>query len=255
MSELSRLPLAQLEFLLGEVTGGRAKCPLSAARLLALGLDAPSADTLLGALGELDSRASAAVLRAVIDERRSHRCPELQLVWTGPEPTVSGARDTAVVVRELFDSARRSVLVAGFRFDHGEDILRPLHRAMAERGVEARFFLNLGHEEEKELGAEACARAEVRRFLDRNWPFGEPRPRFFYDPRTAVPKKHISLHAKCVVVDERLSLVSSANFTDYGQDKNVEVGVRIDDRAFARLLVRQWNGGVSAGVFLPAVVE
>src|SRR5262245_4318154 len=37
----------------------------------------------------------------------------IDLVWTGPEAGGTASRDTGVVVRELFQSARHSVLVAG----------------------------------------------------------------------------------------------------------------------------------------------
>jgi len=36
-----------------------------------------------------------------------------------------------------------------------------------------------------------------------------------------------SLHAKCVVVDNEYVFVSSANFTEAGQERNIEVGLNI----------------------------
>jgi len=54
-----------------------------------------------------------------------------------------------------------------------------------------------------------------------------------------------SLHAKCVVVDARITLIGSANFTDRGQTRNIEVGVLIDDAAFARQVALQWQGLVN----------
>lgn len=60
-----------------------------------------------------------------------------------------------------------------------------------------------------------------------------------------MPEEHVfaSLHAKCVVVDERWVLVTSANFTDRGQTRNVEVGVLLDDAGFAGVLEAQFVGG------------
>jgi phosphatidylserine/phosphatidylglycerophosphate/cardiolipin synthase-like enzyme len=63
-----------------------------------------------------------------------------------------------------------------------------------------------------------------------------------------VKKATASLHAKCVVIDHRLALVTSANFTDRGQNRNIEAGVTIEDEAFARALERQWANLVEAGV-------
>ena len=58
------------------------------------------------------------------------------------------------------------------------------------------------------------------------------------------------MHAKCVVVDETRALVGSANFTDRGQQRNVEVGVLVDDPIFARKLQQQWNGLAASGLLV-----
>jgi hypothetical protein len=58
-----------------------------------------------------------------------------------------------------------------------------------------------------------------RHFLIANWPFGAPIPRLYYDPRTVEPTSTASLHAKCIVVDDRRALVTSANFTSRGQER------------------------------------
>jgi phosphatidylserine/phosphatidylglycerophosphate/cardiolipin synthase-like enzyme len=55
----------------------------------------------------------------------------------------------------------------------------------------------------------------------------------FYDPRsvTLEPGKAAALHAKCVVIDEFDLFVSSANFTEAAQQRNIEVGLRLRDKA------------------------
>ena len=60
------------------------------------------------------------------------------------------------------------------------------------------------------------------------------------------PPPYSILHAKCVVVVARWSLVTSANFTDRAQTRNIELGVLIEDQAFARTVVTQWRALVSA---------
>src|SRR2546422_7968868 len=76
-----------------------------------------------GIVGELEERRRsvgdpvlAEVLRAVAAERRAATLRadrRLELVWTGPEGQGAGTRDTAIVVRELFQQAERDVLVSG----------------------------------------------------------------------------------------------------------------------------------------------
>ena len=89
-------------------------------------------------------------------------------------------------------------------------------------------------------GSGGPRRSAVDRFYGENWPFGDPRPAVYYDPRTVEPGSVASLHAKCVVVDGRWSLVSSANFTDRGLHRNLEAGVLIEDPTFASRLAEQW---------------
>ena len=87
----------------------------------------------------------------------------------------------------------------------------------------------------------------VARFFAENWPFDGPRPEVYYDPRTIAPDALASLHAKCLVVDNRWSLVSSANFTDRGLPRNLEAGGLIDDPTFASRLSEQWLGLIQSG--------
>ena len=80
------------------------------------------------------------------------------------------------------------------------------------------------------------------------WTFGAPKPDVYYDPRTAMKgPPWASLHAKCVVVDDARALITSANFTDRGQTRNIEAGVLIEDKAFAEELAGQWRQLVSEG--------
>ena len=141
------------------------------------------------------------------------------------------------------------MVIGGFRFDAGADLFEPLHRAMKERSVTTSIFLDIEGNASSAAGGPAHARKRIDDFIDKNWPFGEPLPDVYYDPRTAVPgPPWVSLHAKCVVVDERWALVTSANFTDRAQTRNIELGVLIEDRTFARAIVAQWRALVSASL-------
>jgi phosphatidylserine/phosphatidylglycerophosphate/cardiolipin synthase-like enzyme len=235
---LSGIALPQLEQLLHLLVAGDLAAPLTQTAVQARGLGAHWPG--LAWLGGLDRAGLEAVLRTAITERTTRPAPRLELVWTGPEAKVSHARDTAVVVRELFGRAQRSVLVAGFSFTGGRDIFAPLHLAMRDRSVSASLFFHI----DDVLGdtAEKTARAGAQSFLEDNWPFGTPVPSLYYDPRTVAQGSKINLHAKCIVVDERWALVGSANFTHNAHARNIEVGVLIEDPAFATALAFQWRG-------------
>ena len=48
------------------------------------------------------------------------------------------------------------------------------------------------------------------------------------------PSARSSLHAKCVVADGRIALVTSANFTEAAQSSNIEAAVLITYEPFVR---------------------
>jgi phosphatidylserine/phosphatidylglycerophosphate/cardiolipin synthase-like enzyme len=243
---LSSVPRATLEQLSGAIERGRIECPLREIELLDEGLG-PHAPALLDALATLDAPGALAVLRAVLAERTYRPPPRLDLVWSGPDARGTTSRDTSLVVRALFEGAEREVIVGGYSFDKPE-ILAPLHRAMVGRGVRATLFMDIGSTAKSAAQADEHAIAVIDRFFFRVWTFGAPRPAVFWDPRTARPgPPWQSLHAKCIVVDESRALVTSANFTDRGQERNIEVGVLIDDRAFASELAAQWRALITAG--------
>jgi phosphatidylserine/phosphatidylglycerophosphate/cardiolipin synthase-like enzyme len=74
--------------------------------------------------------------------------------------------------------------------------------------------------------ADGLVRRFAQDFVTRHWPW-EPKPEVYYDPRSLeTPGAHrSSLHAKCVVVDHRAALITSANFTEAAQERNIECGV------------------------------
>jgi phosphatidylserine/phosphatidylglycerophosphate/cardiolipin synthase-like enzyme len=241
---LSAIPLPVLEELLSSVERGRLECPFAESDLADCGFRGPASDVTNFFAGA-DTVTVLTTLRAVIAERIHRPPPHLDLVWTGPETRASVARSTALVVERLFESARRCVIVGGYTFDRPE-ILAPLHRAMAERNVEAWIFVDIDGDTPDPSQADAFAGAFIDAWFRRVWTFGLPKPDIFYDPRTAISghtpgHEWATLHAKCIVVDDERSFITSANFTDRGQSRNIEAGVLIEDRAFSEELAGHWR--------------
>jgi phosphatidylserine/phosphatidylglycerophosphate/cardiolipin synthase-like enzyme len=212
-----------------------------------------------GALEELEERRRkvgdsvlAGVLRGVAAERRAATLEadrRLELVWTGPERAGAGTRDTAVVVRELFQQAERDVLVSGYAVFGGRAIFTPLTERKRERpSLRVRLFLNI-QRREHDIRPEHEIVAEFgRRFLENDWPQAQP-PEVYYDPRGlgSQPEQRGVLHAKCVVVDDRRALVTSANLTEAAQSRNIEAGVLLEDPGFSTGLRLQFDTLVEAG--------
>lgn len=244
---LLALSSAELHTLCSALEAGRLTTLDSVAALQALGFG-ERAGPVATAFAGFTATQARIVVELIIAERERQPVSRLELVWTGPEPDPAESRKTAIVVRRLLGEARRTVLIAGYRFDHGAEILEPLHQAMATRNVQTSVFLDLDGKAPSDAAIDAFAAQRIDRFLAENWPFGPPHPDVYYDPRTVSPTIYASLHAKCIVVDETRALITSANFTDRGQTRNVEVGVSIEDAAFARRLAGHWMGLVAEGL-------
>lgn len=95
----------------------------------------------------------------------------------------------------------------------------------------------------------------MSRFLSSNWPFGAPYPEIYYDPRTVESGSTVNLHAKCVVVDESVTLIGSANFTQNAHRNNIEVGVLIEDAALAQQLVGHWNALIGEKLIVKSLIS
>ena len=92
----------------------------------------------------------------------------------------------------------------------------------------------------------------VRRFADRfrtkHWPKDHRLPEIFFDPRSLEidATKKACLHAKCVVTDLKQVFVSSANFTEAAQERNLEVGLLVRSSHLATRLADHFESLVSS---------
>ncbi len=244
---LWRVPLPALEQLLATVESGRVGPPFSESELIDAGFRGIAAD-IMTAVDGIERGGVLATVRAAIAERVHRQPPKLDLVWTGPETKSSISRSTALVVETLFREARETVIVCGYAFD-SPDILEPLFAAMRDRRIDATFFVDIPHAKGEIAEGDALATKIIDGFFRDVWTFGTPKPNVFYDPRTAVRgPPWSSLHAKCVIVDDERTLVTSANFTNRAQTRNIEAGVLIEDRAFSSELAAQWRQLVAEGL-------
>lgn len=207
------------------------------------------------ALSGLDARAMSPTQIAIaLDLADDSQASSLTttLVWSGPEVGGMTSRDTSVVVRELFEHAERSVLVAGFAVYQGRSVFETLAARHDERPeLSVRMFLNVERRRTDTTSAAQLLKEFAKRFLDQQWPGARP-PEVYYDPRSLelheTGVKRAALHAKCVVVDGRVAYVGSANFTEAAQERNIEAGALVEDEVFARGLVAHFEALVTAGV-------
>ena len=165
----------------------------------------------------------------------------VDLVTTAPDSGTTAMRDTSVVVRDLFHNAKDSVVVIGYSIRQGQQVFQALANRMMELpSLQVRMYLDI----QRDAGDTSAPSEVVARFLERfqrtQWPTGKRLPEIFYDPRSLAtePQHRAALHAKCVIIDARDVFVSSANFTEAGQARNIEVGLTLQSPVLANRLLR-----------------
>jgi phosphatidylserine/phosphatidylglycerophosphate/cardiolipin synthase-like enzyme len=222
----------------------------------------PVSAEIIDSLEELTQRGFSedqiAVAIELVGQDRQRR-PRLEdavnLVTSGPDAPGLTNRDTRVVVRELFANAKSSVLVAGYAVHQGQSVFQALADRMATLPIlKVLFVLDI----QRGPGDTSLSSLLVRRFADRfrtkQWPNDRPLPQVFYDPRSLEIKarEKSAMHAKCIAVDGRHLFISSANFTEAAQNRNVEVGILIRSSHLADSLARHFDTLVAQGLLVPA---
>ncbi len=240
---LERANAADLEALATSIAEGRIAAPFTAGAVQLAGFHR-SAATFLAGLGAAGPEAIAWMLRRLAAERRradDRLARAAQLVWTGPSDGAQNLRDTKVVLDALFGQAERHVLISTLVLWDGRAVFAKLaERLRARPDITVELFVNV----EGETGTEE---GDVERFVEsfRRWHWFDdlPWPAIYYDPDSRKPRgaESMVLHAKCVVVDERLAFVTSANFTDAAQTRNIEAGVLLDHPRLAEALAGRFR--------------
>src|SRR6478736_1029403 len=246
---LGRSALAGLAEALGT---GRLGAPL-ARTSLAPHVPEEHLDAISAALAEMEAdgmapRHIARTVQLLVEERDAGQrmADRVQLVWSPPDLDTVDARDTSVVVQELFRQARRSVLICTFALDQkkkAEALFGELAARMdADGTLVVRVFANIHRKYLDETPSAQLIRDFTTLVRDHIWP-GQRLPEVFYDPRSLETdaQRRAVLHAKAVGIDGRWTLLTSANFTEAAQERNIEAGVVIDDTRLAERVERQFD--------------
>ncbi|MEI6380673.1 MAG: DISARM system phospholipase D-like protein DrmC [Cyanobacteriota bacterium ELA615] len=186
---------------------------------------------------------------------------KFDIVWTGQTipssvSLLEVSRDTSIVVRELFASAKKSVLISSYALDKG-DKARDLFKVLADKmdsdsKLVVRMFLNVNRKYGNKTSSSILLREFAETFRKEIWP-GNRLPQVFHDPRSLSIKQETRacLHAKCVVVDDEKLFVTSANFTEAAHERNIEAGVLIADSWAATAMQNQFLNLVTNNILLP----
>jgi phosphatidylserine/phosphatidylglycerophosphate/cardiolipin synthase-like enzyme len=152
-----------------------------------------------------------------------------------------------VIVREMFESARRSVLIVGYAFYGSDQIFQPLaDRMVSNPRLTVRIIVN-GHPK-RNRSAEQTVRKFGEDFWRTNWPF-DPRPEIYYFPGSLEDQGSglASVHAKLIVVDMTRVYLGSANFTTAAFHRNLEAGIRLSSPEMGQRLTEYFDQMISSG--------
>jgi phosphatidylserine/phosphatidylglycerophosphate/cardiolipin synthase-like enzyme len=150
--------------------------------------------------------------------------PIVEVAWTYPGVARPGLRTTGGVAREIIASSRQTLLIVGYSVT-----IDP-----ALTGLAARTIAAMADAAERGVVVTAVLHREAnRQALLRAWRAGVSPPSIFTWPVSE--DEMASVHAKFLVSDRRDALITSANLTYHGFERNLEMGLRVKGRAAAEV--------------------
>lgn len=167
--------------------------------------------------------------------------PDIQLVWTGPDTPKAYPRDTLPQMLEMIGRAESSILLVTFAAFKATAIMEALKAAVV-RGVKLKIIVESADDSAGQLSHDSW-KAFPESFIKAGcvwfWPIAK-RPK---NPKGKPGK----LHAKCLVIDNREVLVSSANLTDDAMERNIEIGLRCPNLSLASQLSAKFDALIEQG--------
>lgn len=163
-------------------------------------------------IGPEQRETSVAVLRAIAGARAVQTT--ITPVWTMPGPHATIGRLTSETQR-IIDDARMSITCSSFNFTPHSAMWRTLQAAATRPGVTVTVYLD----------AAAGSPAAVATHLPKATVL-----RTLTVPGTTKP---LVSHAKFIVVDHTITLLTSANFSWSAENSNIELGLLIHDPSLA----------------------
>jgi phosphatidylserine/phosphatidylglycerophosphate/cardiolipin synthase-like enzyme len=162
-------------------------------------------------LSHSDGERAASVLRAIAGAKSLQR--DLTPMWTMPGNEASTGHLTSEFHR-LIQAARQSVVCATYNFEQTSQMWTALKEASRQPGVIVTIYLD---------GNKADAVKVKAQF-----------PKATIYQSAELPNgKHVVSHAKFIVIDHEVLMVTSANFSFSAENRNVEFGLLIRDSALA----------------------
>ena len=139
------------------------------------------------------------------------------LVATTPPSFGIKAKSTMNTVKDLLENASSSILITGYSLsDYFSDMVDCLIRK-SQTGVLVKFYVN---------------QIENQQYFDKLVRYKRRYLKIYNYPPSA--DRMSALHAKVVCVDNKTTLITSANLSYHGQEGNIELGTLVESRKTAK---------------------
>lgn len=161
--------------------------------------------------GFSDRNRAVSVLRAIAGAKSVLR--ELTPVWTMPGNEANTGHLTSEFHR-IVGAARQSVTAATYNFQDTSRMWTALKAASEQPGVVVTVYVDTA------VADAATVKAQLPRAT-------------IYRSAVLPDGKQVVSHAKFIVVDHEVLLITSANFSYSAENRNVEFGILVRDTAFA----------------------
>ena len=166
---------------------------------------------------ELSNPECAELISLLKTAMTSGNADKVSLVVTAPPSFSIHARTTMNVVQSMINGAERNILITGYSLSSYFSELVDTIVQKSQRGVFVKFFVN---DLDKQPDFDKVLRYKGRFLKVYNYHQDED--------------KMAALHAKVISVDQRQTLITSANLSYHGQQGNIELGTLIESKQIAR---------------------
>jgi phosphatidylserine/phosphatidylglycerophosphate/cardiolipin synthase-like enzyme len=197
------------------------------------------------------SEVAATVIDTILATRSHAHHVELSqsLVVTGPDVAHAENLKTGSRFLQVIEHAKSELMLATFALYRGDQILEPIHQAMIRNpDLQVTLIVNISRSYGDQTIASELTAKFRQEFWAKSWPW-DPKPRVYYYPESLhlEAKNRASMHAKFLIADEERCFITSANFTEAAQKRNIEVGVELTNSQEPEALSRYFKQLIELG--------
>lgn len=157
------------------------------------------------------------IISLIISGMNMSKADKVSLVVTAPPSISINARTTMNVVQSMINGAEKNILITGYSLSSYFSELVDVIVFKSQRRVLVKFFVN---DIDKQSGFDKILRYKGRFLKIYNYHQEED--------------KMAALHAKVISIDQRQTLITSANLSYHGQQGNIELGTLIESKQIAK---------------------